>query len=54
MTDKEELLIQKYVALVGWAKHARDRSILGDTRKAKETLALIRKCLEECEALNND
>jgi hypothetical protein len=48
ITDTEEMLTQKFVALVGFAKRARDMALLGNKKKALESLAMVRTCEKEC------
>jgi hypothetical protein len=51
MTDREEKILQKYTALEGWCKRARDLAILGNKKKLKDAFYRIWKCVDECERL---
>lgn len=53
MTDHEEKILQKYMALEGWVKRARDMAILGNVIKHREALNMVEICLCECEELDD-
>ena len=54
MTDHEEKIIQKYLALEGWVKRARDMAILSNKSKLKEAFSMIKACLKVCEKLEEE
>ncbi len=54
MTDLEERIFQKYTALEGWVKRARDMTLLSNEEKLKEALRMIKACLMECEKLKGE
>ncbi len=53
MTDHEEKIFQKYTALEGWVKRARDMTLLGNKLKLREALNMVELCLGECEELDD-
>lgn len=48
MNDIQEILIQKFVALLGFCKLARDRAFLSNYDKALKCLNQAEKSLKEC------
>lgn len=52
MTIQEDKILKQYLSLVAWSKRARDSALLGNKDKTKEALEGVRKCLVECEGLN--
>ncbi len=52
MTDRERDIVQKFLAIDMWLKRARDMLIFENKERARKAFEGVRKCLRECEELN--